>query len=56
MEKFVDWTSAAATPEARKAFVSVVARSLASDRAVDAVGSETSTPMLMVRMSGEAEA
>ena len=37
LEKFVDWTSAAATPDPLKAPVSVVARSLASDRSNSAM-------------------
>jgi hypothetical protein len=56
MEKFVDCRSGAATPDPLRAPVSVVARSLASDRAATAVRSETSTPMLRVRVSGDAEA
>src|SRR5664280_1759492 len=56
MEKLVVWISAFATPASWSVFDSAVALSLASVRAAEAVGSETSTPILRVSRFGVAVA
>src|SRR5665213_2953146 len=56
MEKLVVWISAFDTPTSWSVFDSAVALSLASERAADAVGSETSTPISRVSRFGVAVA